>query len=1038
MRSLQSDALVKGFGQKNMDGNAHVNLFMKFDYKEVVADKEPRTRMIFGEMNKIAAILFLALSSGGFAAEPEIVPRTAYRLTFEVDAAPAGTRWAVHLRDGGGNLPFDGALESEWQQLTPDRKNYSLLFYAPSDAATFELLIRDPSITASAIRLEKFKFENLLLNGDFSEDNYSGWSERYNAQLANEEGKPILRVNQNGYALTDYVPVFGGGSYVMKSLQGAPGFQVLAYDSLRYFIGVVERKPGAVPFEIPKDAAFLRVIYATGHLHLPTWRVNEIVKAELLAEKIPAQTPPVKVEKSDAWEIVLATGSDPREEHAARELQHWMTAITGKVPALLAEPSRDKLRKIFLGRASADSFLDDLKFLQGSDGFAVRTKEENIYVFGEHPRATLYGVHALLERNTDIIWPRPNPEFVAIFSQTPSLTLADADFLSRPVFKDRYISGNQSVEFFDWQGSNGLNTPWALHKGNNYLAWLRGAELGYSGSYMFWLGDVREKDEKVLPLIDGKRVNNVWRQPCYTYQGTVDAIVATFRNLLETLPGRKMEYFHPTIADNWTVCGCDDCMAPIILPNGETLTAESSNAAKESLFFSTRNFLMLNKVAESLKKDYPDLRLRSHAYIFTAEPPKIPVDSAIIPEFAAYPTQNLRYPILSGAGKKIAGYEKDTWKRRFEQWGKDKKGELGYFGYYYPDGFTAVADTAAEDMRALAHFGGGQVHTEEFPEDGEELSAWDADGIEKWVMTKLMWDPSQDPEALRKEYIRRVYHGAEKEMTAFYQLIRDAWHEAPESVFITCHTPASELFQALIITPGIEEQAKQWLVKAENVADKPQAQKIIQRHRAYFEKLGDTLGRTPVPYVPESTNDWLEMSSPHWEKAVVVEGFQKVDDWRVFDKAESAYPTKVRSMHDGEYIYLRFDGSDDHLADQVKPSAPAGPVFPKGDRFEAILRNAKNKDVYLAVGPGEHYFSKPPLGNRWRTSVSKGEKSWTATMAIPLDALGETEEERAAVNIRLGRVYRGGGEDGEESSHNGSGIFNDHPSFWLNFQIKGL
>src|SRR5690606_25795369 len=123
-------------------------------------------------------------------------------------------------------------------------------------------------------------------------------------------------------------------------------------------------------------------------------------------------------------------------------------------------------------------------------------------------------------------------------------------------------------------------------------------------------------------------------------------------------------------------------------------------------------------------------------------------------------------------------------------WGQLKKGELGMFGYYYTPGFNALADTAAADFRALAEFEAVQAMTEGFPVDGEELSNWDLDSIEKWVITKLMWDPQQDPQALREEYIRRVYRGAEKEMGEFYGLIRKAWHEAPKNVFVNCHTSA--------------------------------------------------------------------------------------------------------------------------------------------------------------------------------------------------------------------------------------------------------
>lgn len=986
-------------------------------------------------MKRFVLSILLALSCQAFAAEP-LTPQAAYRLTFEAEGA--ASRYAIHLRDANGNLPFDGALENDWQTLAPEKKTYTHLFYAPANATSFELRTpQNSGVTLSNVQLEKYEPENLFLNGEFSVGNHSGWSETYNATLTNN----TLHIGQNGYALTDYTPIKGGGRYNVQGKQSGYGPLVLVYDSLRHFIGIIERNSGAL-FEVPGNAAWLRALYATSHSHIPALRENTIEKADLVPMEGFGVVPSLPEISAD-WEIVLAPGSDPREEHAARELQRWMTAITGKAPTLFAEATAGKTPKIFVGRAWADSFAEDLKALDGSDGYAVRTKDGNIYVFGARPRGTFYGVHELLERNTDIIWPRPNPEFAVIFSKTPTITFKDANFISRPVFSYRHVSrGGYTLKnshiFQDWMGRNGLNSPWPLHTGNNYLVWQRGAQLGYAGSYMFWLRDVKDQDEKVLPLIDGVRVDNVWRQPCYSYKGTSEGIAAQMRKLLQTLPGREMEYLHATIADNWTVCGCPDCLAPIILPDGKKLTTDSTDATKNPLFFSTRNFMMLNKVAEDVVKDYPDIQITTHAYIFPAEPPAVPVHSSIVPEFAAYPTQNVRYPILSGEGKGqvIGSYTKDLWKRRFEQWGKLKKGKLGYFGYYYVEGFNALADSAAEDFRALARFDAVMAHTEGFPVDDDELSSWDADAIEKWVMAKLMWDPSQDPEKLREQYISRVYHGAEKEMTAFYKLIRDAWHNAPEKVFVNCHTPAKDIFQDLIITPGIEEQAKKLLADAEKATNHPQAKKLIQRHRAWFQKLSDTLGRVAVPYVEESKNEWLELSSPHWEKAAVVEGFRKVDDWRSFEKAATKHPTKVRVMHDRENLYIRFDGADENLAAQVKPSEPAGQIFPNGDGFEVRLQTAGKRDYYLAVGPGGHYYSQPTIGNRLKTVVAQEDKSWTAILAVPLHILGTKEEERAGVKARFGRLYRLQGEDSEESSHNGAGLFNEHLSLWLDLQIK--
>src|SRR5690606_22434595 len=126
------------------------------------------------------------------------------------------------------------------------------------------------------------------------------------------------------------------------------------------------------------------------------------------------------------------------------------------------------------------------------------------------------------------------------------------------------ISKAGEGDFRNWQGRNGLNSPHTLHTGNSYLAWLRGAQLGYSGSYHTWLGRGGAlEDEKVLPLIDGKRDKSRWRQPCYTYQGTVEGIAAGIRKALQALPHREMEYIHATISDNWSVCGDAGCLAPI-------------------------------------------------------------------------------------------------------------------------------------------------------------------------------------------------------------------------------------------------------------------------------------------------------------------------------------------------------------------------------------------------------------------------------------------------------------------------------------------
>src|SRR5690606_5191133 len=131
-------------------------------------------------------------------------------------------------------------------------------------------------LSVKNIQLTEWTEENLVLNHDFATGNLSGWSETYNVEWREEEDGRRLLVKQNGYALSDFIPVADSQRYKLKSQQGLPGFTLIAYDALRHPIGPVAldktSRWGRAPFTLPKGAAWLRFLYETGHSHLPTWR----------------------------------------------------------------------------------------------------------------------------------------------------------------------------------------------------------------------------------------------------------------------------------------------------------------------------------------------------------------------------------------------------------------------------------------------------------------------------------------------------------------------------------------------------------------------------------------------------------------------------------------------------------------------------------------------------------------------------------------------------------------------------------------------
>lgn len=1002
-------------------------------------------------------VLVLALGWRGWAQSGETLVRALelsagafQEVRFTLASAPAADAevyWLVHVLDGEGDLPYDGCFERGWQRLRPGQLEYRHAFPVFFGAARVELKFRSrgggvPAV--SAVSVAAVQPAQLVLNGDFAlgAENYSGWSDFYEAGLQENEGKTQLLVRQNGYALSDFFPVAGGGGYdLVKGAKSWPGVTILAYDRDRHFMAPVSRnhrqKP---PIRMPDGAAYGRMLFETSHDHIPDFCRNLIeftglqaaaeTAAAVLAEPSPAHP---------GLEIVLLPGSVPQEEQAARELQYWIGQISGRVPRLLARPSAADRVRVRVGHGQAGAFGDDLAWLRGSDGYAVRRRGGEIYLFGGGPRGVLYGVYALLEQNSDIIWPRPNPQFEAVYSRDSAFELRQADFRSRPAFRYREISrGEYGVQgkgylFQNWQGRNGLNTHLPLHVGFNYPVWVQGATLGYSGSHLGWIGEELKGDENFKPLIDGVRDSSRWRQPCYAYEKTAQAIEHGIRKKLALLPGKEMEYIMCTLSDNWSVCACPACMQPIPLADGTLLHPQSPYSVKDPLFFSTRNFMMLNRVAEGLARDYPELRIMTHAYIFAAEPPRVPVHPAIIPQYAAYPTKNERYPILSGRGLQISGYDEGVWARRFKAWSEWKPDGLGFFGYYYTAGFNVLADTAAADYRALADFGGVQAHTEGYPLDGEELSAWDMDGMEKWVIARLMWDPRQDVAALREHYLTRVYGEAAGPMRQFQALLAAVWHDTDPTFFVNCHAAEAPLFEGMFVKSGREEEARGLLQQGLAAAVRPQGREMIRRTLAKFDALRGSLGRHVVPLVEESRHDWSDAVSPQWEKGLEFKNFYKVSDWRPYAKETPAeQATQVRLMHDGERLYIRVL-SDDSQPEGVVVSSPGGAErFPQGDRFELILGEKGRR--YVAVGPNGNRYARPGL-NGWECRVQGRDGGWVALLSIPLSELSVVPG-GPKLAVRFGRVYRLRGDEREESTFNGASLYNNHASFWAHLQLQ--
>ncbi|WP_417738415.1 DUF4838 domain-containing protein [Rosistilla oblonga] len=982
------------------------------------------------------AALFGCLFANIAAADETIVaslsvePNTCYRLQFDAEVDGESATWFLDTIDEQGDVPHAGSHYDAWQQITPEQSHYVHVFRTVPNATTVKLAVRGegklPQV--SDVQLQAVTVDSLFVNGDFSEGpgNYSGWSETLNTHFVEVDGNTALKIEHNGYALTDRIPVVGGADYRFDAGSAMPNY-VLAYDSDMHLLTPAPYNRHR-ELKTPEQAAYLRLLYQTSFDHIPAYRTKTItgvglrpVDADAVADEADLPLYP--------GEVVLDSQADPRELRAAHELCHWIREITGKRLVLLAQPSQRDNTKFLLGAKWAQEYQNDIDYLAGSDGYAIRRNGNRIHVFGSHPRGTLFGVHALLEKNTDIIWPRPHPDFVAVYSHVPEIEFSQTDVISRPAFKVRQISfpgGDRNpVISHDWIGRNGGNSPMKLGKGFQYLNWLSGATIGAGGGYIWSFMGLKLEDETLYPLVNGNRLRNMWRQPCYTHRDVPKVMADAAREMLESVPGRKLEFLISRVGDNWEVCSCPDCMQPIPLADGSELAPKATSSIKDPLFFSTRNYMMLNRMAEELVKDYPDLELHTHAYIFAAEPPKVKLHPAIVPHFAAYPTKNERYPILEQPSEPGA-----VWGRRMRQWSEEQDVRFGFFGYYYAAGFNALADTAGPDYKALAEMGGIHAHCEGFAVDSTDTSSWDVDGCEKWAIAKLQWDPTLDPAALRDEYITRTYREASEPMRQFYQIINDSWHDSSNPTTVNCHTPAAELFQKFIVDPGVEKRARAALLDAQELATDPKTQKLVARVLEMFDHYAAGLNRLPVPLVPESTEQWSQYDSPHWYKAHEISGFKRIANAvPLAEDTPAQYPATVAMMRDKDHLYFKIDAftNDDPATVASQPSN----AFPQGDRVEIVLRSGADT-YYFAVGEDRGTYllknwntAAAAWNNKVRTQHDRGDRRWSVLLAVPLKDIG-ADRDSIDIDGKFSRVVHPRSDKREESTYDGRGIFTEH------------
>lgn len=431
-----------------------------------------------------------------------------------------------------------------------------------------------------------------------------------------------------------------------------------------------------------------------------------------MAQKACAQNLILAQNSKSDYVILIPALASANEKLAASELQKYLKQISGA--ELVITNDQSKKNKIIIGNNEYLKQIDPtINFKElDEDGFLIKQIGNTLIFAGGTNRGVLYGVYTFLE--TYLNCKMYAPDALVIPKRS---TIVINGIYNKQIPKVKYR------ETYYWPSNDSLYTNW--HKLDHYI-----------GNNSLWGNWVHSFLRLIPPdqyfkahpeyfaLRDGKRGAT---QLCLSNPDVYKLVVNSLKQSIVRNPNAK--YWSVSQADNAGYCECDLCKAIDDRegsPSGSILT-------------------FVNKVAAN----FPDKIINTLAYSYSVKPPKV-----------IKPSENVLITFCtSGNLDRGIGYSLNPTNNAFlsnlNRWGQISKRFMVWdyvvdfkdFTMPFPN-IAAISlnikDFVKNNANALFiqgnYYGGG-----EFAE------------LKTYLISKLMWDSTMDPNGIIKEFLYGYY-----------------------------------------------------------------------------------------------------------------------------------------------------------------------------------------------------------------------------------------------------------------------------------------
>ncbi len=447
------------------------------------------------------------------------------------------------------------------------------------------------------------------------------------------------------------------------------------------------------------------------------------------------------------YSVLIPTGASAQEQKAADDLAYWLGSIAGAKFEIQREPDGGAVKGKFISIGRTRLFESSgLRVAQSKlqdEGYAIASKDGNLFVLGGATRGPINAVYALLEEDLGCRW---YSRFSQKIPSMPTLRF-------RPVTRS-YAPALEIRDPFYWEAFDGT---WSLRNRTNSSAASVPVEWGGNKHYAMFVHTFEalappsqyfDQHPEYYSEHNGKRVP---LQLCFSNKEVVKVVADNAKRILRASP--ESQIISVSQNDSHPCCACAECKAA-----GE---AEGSMAGPLLTF--------VNAVAEEVGKEFPKVRISTLAYLDTAAPPK-----------TVRPAKNVAIQLCTDCNAWPEPFltieESANFVPKMESWAA-MGSDIHIWDYtcnfsHYP-GPMPNWQVVTDSIRYFVKHNAKGVMLQ-----GNYQTPGTADGYMRcWVWAKQLWDPRLDTRALMKDFVYGYYGAAADAIWDYQELLWDTWEK---------------------------------------------------------------------------------------------------------------------------------------------------------------------------------------------------------------------------------------------------------------------